>query len=89
MADYSFGFCTTRIFKINSCELCKTKYPDAVNVDGHKYEIFKVERPKDTPYLILEVLGMLEGKNIKILGVQPDFVIVLGRDENSDLIVND
>lgn len=81
MTDYAYGYCTTRIFKINSCELCKTKYPDAVNMNGHKYEIFNVQRPKDRPYLLLEVLGMLEGKNIKIIGIQPDTITVLGRDE--------
>jgi len=47
------------------------KYPDQVNIHGHKFEIFKVllfakslklefkvDRPKNIPYLILEVLGM-------------------------------
>lgn len=41
------------------------------------------------PYLILEVLGMPEGKNLKIIGVPRDKVIVLGRGESSDLIIND
>ena len=26
--DYSFEDCTTTIYKISSCELCNTKYPD-------------------------------------------------------------
>ena len=87
--DYSFEDCTTTIYKINICELCNTKYPDQVNLNGEKYEIFKVDRPKDIPYLILEVLGMPEGKNLKIIGVPRDKVIVLGRGESSDLIIND
>lgn len=40
-------------------------------------------------YLILEVLGMPEGKNLKMIGVPRDKVVVLGRDESSDLIIND
>ena len=41
------------------------------------------------PYLILEVLGMPEGKNLKIIGVPRDKVVVLGRSEKCDLIIND
>ena len=87
--DYPYEECTTTIYKVSSCELCKARYPDQVNLNGEKYEIFYVERPRDIPYLILEVLGMPEGKNIKIIGVPRDRVIVLGRSEKSDLIIND
>ena len=65
------------------------KYPDQVKIHGHKFEIFKVERPKNIPYLILEVLGMPEGKKIKIIGVPRQKVIILGRNETCDLIIND
>ena len=41
------------------------------------------------PYLILEVLGMPEGKNLKIIGVPREKVVILGRSEKSDLIIND
>ena len=87
--NYSFEDCTTTIYKISSCELCNTKYPDQVNLNGEKYEIFKVDRPKDIPYLILEVLGMPEGKNLKIIGVPRDKVVYLGRSDRCDLIIND
>ena len=87
--DYSFEECTTTIYKISSCELCNTKYPDQVNLNGEKYEIFKVDRPEEMPYLILEVLGMPEGKNLKIIGVPREKVVILGRSEKSDLIIND
>jgi len=87
--DYSFEDCTTTIYKISSCELCNTKYPDQVNLNGEKYDIFKVERPVDMPYLILEVLGMPEGKNLKIIGVPREKVVILGRSEKCDLIIND
>lgn len=60
-----------------------------MNLNGEKYEIFKVDRPIEMPYLILEVLGMPEGKNLKIIGVPRDKVVILGRSEKSDLIIND
>ena len=48
-----------------------------------------MDRPTDIPYLILEVLGMPEGKNLKIIGIPRDKVVTLGRSERSDLIIND
>ena len=41
------------------------------------------------PYLVLEVLGMPEAKNIKVIGVPRDKVVTLGRSERSDLMIND
>ena len=87
--DYTYKECTTSIFKISSCELCSAKYPDQVNLNGEKYEIFKIQRPKDIPYLIFEVLGMPEGKNFKIIGVPKDKVVTLGRSDLCDLLIND
>ena len=37
----------------------------------------------------LEVLGMPEAKNIKVIGVPRDKVVTLGRSERSDLMIND
>ena len=77
------------IYKVSTCELCKSKYPDQININGTKYEIFKVDRPRESPYMILEVLGMPDGKNLKVLAVPRDRVIVLGRSEECDLEIND
>ena len=87
--DYCYDDCSTVIYKVSSCELCNTKYPDQVNLNGVKYEIFKVDRPKDMPYMILEVLGMPDGKNLKVLGVPRDRLLVLGRSDDCDLEIND
>ena len=87
--DYDQQNCLTTIYKVSSCELCKAKYPDQININDEKYEIFEIERPKDLPYLVLEVLGMPEAKNIKVIGVQRDRVVTLGRSETSDLMIND
>lgn len=38
---------------------------------------------------MLEVLGMPEAKNIKIISVPRDRVVKLGRSERSDLMIND
>lgn len=87
--EFAYEECTTTIYKTSSCELCKAKYPDQISIHGQKYEIFEIKRPKDVPYLILEVLGMPEGKNIKVIGVHPGQVIVMGRGEGCELIIND
>ena len=87
--DYEQLESVTTIYRVSSCELCSTKYPDIINYGGQKYEIFKVDKPQDIPYLILEVLGMAEGKNFKIIGVPRDKVIVIGRHESCEIIVND
>jgi len=60
-----------------------------VNINGEKYDIFQVKRPDQMQYLILEVLGMPQGKNLKVIGVPREKVVVIGRGEDSDLIIND
>ena len=87
--DFHNEDCTTTIYKVSSCELCKARYPDQINLNGESYEIFKVNRPKDLSYLILEVLGMPDGKNLKVIGVPKDRVVLLGRNDRCDLIIND
>ena len=82
-------FCDNYIFKVNACELCKAIYPDQVLIDGHKYDIYDIERPETDPYLIMEVVGMPVGKNIKLIKIGKDFNISLGRGEDSDVRVND
>lgn len=89
MTEYRTENCVTRVYKINSCEVCQTKFPDQVNIEGHKYEIFKVERPNGVPYLIMEVLGALVGKNIKVLQVPHDRTVILGRCGFCDIIIAD
>ena len=87
--EYQYDDCATTIYKISSCELCNTKYPDKINIKGEIYEIFKVSRPLNYPYLLLEVLGMPDGKNLKLITVPRDKVVVLGRSEDCDLVIND
>ena len=88
-ACYQYDECSTTIYKISSCELCNSKYPDKVKIKGEVYDIFTVQRPKDLPYLLLEVLGMPEGKNLKVISIPRERVVVLGRSDSSDLMIND
>ena len=53
------------------CELCMTNYPDQIEYDGSMYDLFEIELPKNTHYLVMEVLGMPVGKNIQVISV-PD-----------------
>lgn len=52
------------IFKLNKCELCQAIFPNQVVVNNEPIEIFEVDRPEHCHYLILEVLGLPNGKNI-------------------------
>jgi len=60
------------IYKVSKCELCQTAYPDQVLLDGRKYEIYEIDRPKDNHYLVMEVLGMPSGKNLQVLKIPND-----------------
>ena len=57
--------------------------------DGLKYDLFDVELPEEEPYILMEVIGMPVGKNIKLLKVKEDFELSIGRDEESDIRIND
>ncbi len=67
-------FSTIYLYRMASCELCKVNFPgiyiyikvkfciDYVKEKNKKIEIFKILRPTDGHYIILEVLGMPTGK---------------------------
>lgn len=82
-------FCDNYIYKVNSCEICSGIYPDQVVIEGHKYDLYDLKRPFSDPYLIMEVIGMPNGKNIKLVKVSNDFTITLGRADDSDVRIND
>lgn len=47
--------CATSIqWKIYDCELCKTRFPNEVGLNGRMFEICEIERPAEGPYLLLE-----------------------------------
>lgn len=82
-------FCDNYIFKVSACEICSAIYPDQVVINGQKYDLYEMERPKFDPYLIMEVVGMPVGKNIKLIKVMRDLTISLGRSEDCDVRIND
>ena len=77
------------IYKTNSCEICSAIYPDKIIIDGYKYDLFDIELPQTEPYILMEVIGMPIGKNIKVIKVREDFTLSIGRDEESDVRIND
>ena len=58
-------------------------------IDDLKYDLFDVDVPEEEPYIQMEVIGMPIGKNIKVLKVKEDFELSIGRDEESDIRIND
>ena len=66
-------FSTIYLFRISSCELCKANFPGINKIfqflfiefirENHKrIEIFKLNRPTEGHFIVLEVLGMPSGK---------------------------
>ena len=55
-------FSTIFLFRISQCELCKENFPDYVKENNKKIEIFKISKPVDGHYIVMEVLGMPSGK---------------------------
>ena len=77
------------IFGVNACEICSSVFPDQVVVGDQKYDIFEIKRPEDDPYLLMEVVGMPSGKNMKLIRIRDEFTISLGRSEDCDVRIND
>ena len=77
------------IFRVNACEICSSVFPDQVVVGDQKYDIFEIKRPEDDPYLLMEVVGMPSGKNMKLIRIRDEFTISLGRSEDCDVRIND
>ena len=45
--------------------------------------------PEEEPYILMEVIGMPVGKNLKVIKVKEDFTLSIGRDEECDIRIND
>ena len=63
--------------------------PDAVTIDGISHEIFEFERPKRHHYIILEVLGLPQGKNYQVISLPDSESLNIGRDPDADIKVCD
>eukprot|EP00347_Sterkiella_histriomuscorum_P021524 403333677 len=62
-------FSTIYLYKISQCELCKSSFPDNVKTKKKKIEIFKLNRPQEGHYLIMEVLGMPNGRTVEVMNL--------------------
>ena len=53
-------------------------------------DIFEFYRPMELNFMVIEVLGLTSGKNIKVIVFQGDNeLITVGSDKESDLVVAD
>ena len=82
-------FVDNYIFKVNSCEICGSIFPDQVIVDEKRYDLFEIERPFIDPYILMEVVGMPNGKNMKLIKFRDEYPVSLGRSEECDVRIND
>lgn len=60
-------FSSIFLFRISECELCKQVFPEYVREGHKKIEIFKIARPTEGHYLVMEVLGMPSGKTYQVI----------------------
>ena len=58
-------------------------------VDKQKYDLFEIDLPRSEPYMLMEVIGMPIGKNMKVIKVKEDFSISIGRSDDCDVRIND
>ena len=58
-------------------------------VDKKKYDLFEIDLPPSEPYMLMEVIGMPIGKNMKVIKVKEDFSISIGRSDDCDVRIND
>ncbi len=67
------------IYRKSQCEVCGDLYPDMVEVGDQMLPIFDFQKPKSINYLLLEVMGMPQGKNFSVIKVPEDYTLEIGR----------
>ena len=58
-------------------------------IDKQKYDLYEIEIPSTDPFLLMEVIGMPIGKNLKVIKLKEDFPISVGRSDDCDVRIND
>lgn len=76
------------IYKKSQCEVCGSMYPDMVEVKGKLHQIFEFKKPKNSNYIVIEVLGMPVGKNFSVVKIPDNYIIEVGR-SNAELSIPD
>ena len=68
--------------------MCGSLYPDMVDVKGELFPIFDFNKPKNSNYIIIEVMGMPVGKNFSVVKIPDNYRLEIGR-SNSELNIPD
>jgi len=82
-------FSSIYLFRISQCELCKENFPDYVRENGKRIEIFKLNKPTDGHFLVMEVLGMPSGRTFQVIKLSERHTLKIGRGHDSDVRVAD
>jgi pSer/pThr/pTyr-binding forkhead associated (FHA) protein len=64
-------------------------FPCVIRDRNKKIEIFKLQRPLDGHYIVLEVLGMPNGKTFQVIRLTDRQSLKVGRGHDSDVRVAD
>lgn len=59
-----------------------------VEVKGKLHQIFEFKKPKNSNYIVIEVLGMPVGKNFSVVKIPDNYIIEVGR-SNAELSIPD
>ena len=59
-----------------------------MDVDGKLFPIFDFKKPKNSNYIIIEVMGMPAGKNFSVVKIPDNYQLEVGR-SNSELNIPD
>lgn len=59
-----------------------------VEVEGKMFPIFDFNKPKNSNFIIIEVLGMPVGKNFSVIKIPDNYIIEIGR-SNAELNIPD
>eukprot|EP00826_Nyctotherus_ovalis_P010729 TRINITY_DN12813_c0_g4_i1.p1 TRINITY_DN12813_c0_g4~~TRINITY_DN12813_c0_g4_i1.p1 ORF type:complete len:289 (+),score=71.70 TRINITY_DN12813_c0_g4_i1:726-1592(+) len=82
--------CTTIVWKLLDCELCKTPYPFAVYFNGKIYELIDCQLPQP-PYAVFECYykNSLNSNGLHIISFSDKPILKLGRQISNDVVMND
>jgi hypothetical protein len=77
------------VYHKSGCEICNSAYPEVVQVNEKTFEMFPVAYTPSAPYVKLQVMGLFQGKNIKMVSFEHTDQITIGRCPSNFMNIKD
>ena len=71
-------FQTNYVYAKLTCEVCKGVYPDIFKHKGEIFALYNFERPSDSDYIVIQVIGQPNGKNFAVIKIPVDYTVEVG-----------